>query len=155
MNVSGPKGELSWTAPSFIGIEVVDNEVRVSRTGEEKFVRAMHGTARSLIANMVKGVHDGFERRLEIQGVGFRAQLQGRNLTMSLGYSHPINYTVPEGVTVTVTDGVKISVSSADKQKVGQVSTQIRSYFPAEPYKGKGIRYADEQVRRKAGKTVA
>lgn len=155
VEVSGPKGQLSWTVPPYIRVEVEGDRVRIGRAREEKFARAMHGTARNLIANMVKGVHQGFERNLEIQGVGFRAQMQGQTLTMSLGYSHPVVYKVPEGVTVTVTDGTKISVTSVDKQKVGQVSAQIRSYYPAEPYKGKGVRYSDEQVRRKAGKTVA
>ncbi len=155
VEVTGPKGSMHWAPPPFINVSVSDDKVKVDRKGDEKPARAMHGTARSLIANMVKGVNEGFERKLQIEGVGFRAQIQGRDLTMSLGYSHPVNYTVPEDVTVAVSDGTKISVAGVDKQKVGLVSAQIRSYCPAEPYKGKGIRYSDENVRRKAGKTVA
>ncbi len=153
--VKGPKGEQSWDFPPVVAFEVKDGKVTVTRTQEDKFARAMHGTARNQIANMVCGVKEEFKKELEIQGVGFRAQIQGRNLTMALGYSHPVEYTVLEGVTVTVTDNTKIAVTGINKQAVGQVAAHIRSYYPAEPYKGKGVRYTDEHVRRKAGKTVA
>lgn len=155
VHVKGPKGEQTWEFPPVVAFEQQDNEIRVTRTSEEKFAHAMHGTARNLIANMVHGVKEEFTKELEIQGVGFRAQIQGNKLTMALGFSHPIEYTVPEGVTVTVTDNTKIKVSGVSKQLVGQVGAHIRSYYPAEPYKGKGVRYKDEQIRRKAGKTVA
>lgn len=155
VTVKGPKGELSWDFPPVVSFEQKEGELVVSRVGEDKFAKAMHGTARNLIANMIQGVKDEFKKDLEIQGVGFRAAIQGQKLTMALGYSHPIEYTVPEGVTVTVTDNTKVSVTGVNKQMVGQVGAHIRSFYPAEPYKGKGVRYVGEQVRRKAGKTVA
>lgn len=155
VTVKGPKGEQNWVFPPVVGLEVKDGKVAVSRKGEDKFARAMHGTARNLVANMVKGVKDEFTKELEVQGVGFRAQIQGQKLTMSLGFSHPVEYSVPDGVTVAVADNTKIKVTGINKQQVGQVGAHIRSYYPAEPYKGKGIRYTDEYVRRKAGKTVA
>ncbi len=155
VTVKGPKGEQSWVFEPVVAFELKDGELTVSRNSEEKFARAMHGTARSLLASMIHGVREEFTKELEIQGVGFRASVQGNKLNMALGFSHPIDFTVPEGVTVTVADNTKIKVSGISKQKVGQVAAQIRSYYPAEPYKGKGVRYSDEQVRRKAGKTVA
>ncbi len=155
VTVKGPKGEQAWTFPPVVAFEQKDGKVMVTRTSDDKFSRAMHGTARNMIANMVEGVKDGFVKELEIQGVGFRASIQGNRLNMALGFSHPIDYTVPEGVTVEVADNTKIKVSGINKQQVGQVGAQIRSYYPAEPYKGKGVRYKGEQVRRKAGKTVA
>lgn len=155
VTVKGPKGEQNWVFPPVVTFEQKDGQIVVSRVSDEKFARAMHGTARNLIANMIHGVKEAFTKNLEIQGVGFRAAIQGNVLNMALGYSHPINYTVPEGVEVTVADNTKIKVTGISKQLVGQVAAQIRSYYPAEPYKGKGVRYAGEQVRRKAGKTVA
>jgi large subunit ribosomal protein L6 len=155
VKVKGPQGEQSWIFPPVVAFTLEGGQLTVSRTSEEKFARSMHGTARNLIRNMIKGVKDQFQKKLEIQGVGFRASVQGNKLTMALGYSHPIEYTIPEGVTVVVADNTKISVTGINKQMVGQVGAQIRSYYPAEPYKGKGVRYSDEQVRRKAGKTVA
>lgn len=155
VTVAGPNGQLHWEAPAFLNVEVADNEVRIARTQEDKFAKSMHGTARSLIQNMVQGVHKEFVKELEIQGVGFRAQQQGQKLVMSLGYSHPVEYTAPDGVKIKVTDNTRITVSGASNQLVGQAAAQIRSYYPAEPYKGKGVRYVGEQVRRKAGKTVA
>ncbi len=155
VTVKGPKGEQNWIFPPVVSFELKEGHVEVTRTSEEKFGRAMHGTARNLIANMIEGVKNGFTKELEIQGVGFRAAMQGTTLNMALGYSHPINYAVPEGVEVTVADNTKIKVTGTSKQLVGQVAAQIRSYYPAEPYKGKGVRYKGEQVRRKAGKTVA
>ena len=155
VHVKGEKGEQSWVFADSVALEVKDGWITVSRTAEDKPARALHGTARSLIANMIHGVKHEFVKELEIQGVGFRAQIQGDQMTMALGYSHPIHYTVPEGVTVVVADNTKIRISGVNKQMVGQVGAHIRSFYPAEPYKGKGVRYKDEQVRRKAGKTVA
>lgn len=155
VQVKGPKGEQRWLFPPVVEFTQDAGTIKVSRTSDEKFARAMHGTARNVIVNMIQGVKDEFTKELEIQGVGFRAQLQGNKLTMLLGFSHPIEYTVPEGIAVTVTDNTKIKVTGINKQQVGQVAAQLRSYYPAEPYKGKGVRYLGEQVRRKAGKTVA
>jgi large subunit ribosomal protein L6 len=155
VTVKGAKGEMSYDMPSCVSVKMEGNELVVSRRDEEKFSRSMHGTARSLIANMFEGVSKGYTRELEIQGVGYRAQTQGRQLVLNVGYSHPISFDAPEGITIEVKDNTKLSVSGADKQMVGQVSSRIRSFAPAEPYKGKGIRYLGEQVRRKSGKTVA
>jgi large subunit ribosomal protein L6 len=153
--VKGPKGELTWTAPAPIAVTVDGGQVVVTRSGDEDAVRALHGSARSLIANMVRGVQAGYEKNLEIQGVGYRAALQGRTLVLNIGFSHPVEFAVPAGITIAVQDGTKLAVSGPDKHLVGEVSAQIRSFYKAEPYKGKGIRYRDEYVRRKAGKTVA
>lgn len=154
VEVQGPRGELAWTKPASIGLAVEDGRVTVSRTSDESPARALHGTTRSLIAGMVKGVSEGYRKELEIQGVGYRAQVQGARLVMHLGFSHPIEFDVPPGVTVEVADGTRLVVSGADKQQVGEVSARLRGFHKAEPYKGKGVRYKDEHVRRKAGKTV-
>ena len=153
--LEGAQGELSIRIPAHIEVEQEGNVVTVSRTQDDKQSRANHGTTRSLLANMAIGVKDGYSRDLEIVGVGFKATVVDRLLTMHVGTSHPIEYTFPEGVAITVTDNVNIKVAGIDKQLVGQVSARIRSFRPPEPYKGKGIRYKNEQVRRKAGKTVA
>lgn len=150
----GPKGKLEWTLPAGIALEVDNHSVTVTRPDDSRRSKAMHGLARSLVSNMITGVSAGFKRDLEIQGVGFRAAVQGSTLNLSLGFSHPINFPIPEGVKITVADNTKISVEGIDKQLVGQVAANIRSYYPPEPYKGKGVRYAGEQVRRKEGKTV-
>jgi len=156
VRVKGPKGELAFTPPAGIAVRVEGAQLRVERTGgDEARFRALHGTARSLLANMVKGVTAGYERQLEIQGVGFKAAAQGRKIVLNLGYSHPIEFEPPAGVNVAVKDGVLVTVTGADKQAVGEVSARIRSFYKAEPYKGKGVRYVGEHVRRKAGKTVA
>ena len=154
VTVEGPKGKLEWDLPKGISIEQSDGTVTVKRGSEQREVRALHGTARSLVANMVKGVSDGFVKELEIQGVGFRAAVKGKALDLNLGKSHPILHPIPEGLTVTVTDNTKIKVEGIDKQLVGQFAAEVRSYYPPEPYKGKGVRYVDEYVRRKAGKSV-
>jgi large subunit ribosomal protein L6 len=154
LDVEGPKGKLSWTLPAGISLEVDNHSVIVTRPDDSRRSKAMHGLARSLVANMITGVSTGFKRELEIQGVGFRAAVQGSVLNLSLGYSHPINFPIPTEVKITVTDNTKIAVEGIDKQIVGQVAANIRSYYPPEPYKGKGVRYAGEQVRRKEGKTV-
>lgn len=155
VTVKGPKGELSLEIPEEITVEQNDNAIRVERTDETKRVRQLHGTVRSHLSNMVVGTSAGFERVLEIQGVGYRAQLQGKDLDLSLGKSHPIVYSPPEGVELAVDGNTKVIVKGIDKEKVGAAAAKIRSYSPPEPYKGKGIRYVDEYVRRKAGKTVA
>ena len=153
--VKGPKGELSLAIPACIEVSVKDGVLSVTRKGDDKQARAFHGTIRALVENMVDGVVSGYSRELEIQGVGYRASISGQALNMSVGFSHPIDYVVPDGIKVTVTDGVNIKVEGIDKQLVGQVAARIRAFCPPEPYKGKGIRYKDEHVRRKAGKTVA
>ena len=153
--VKGPKGELSLQIPQNITVAVDDNSVSVRRESEIKSVKQLHGTIRSRINNMIIGVSKGFEKKLEIQGVGYRAAIKGNDLDLSLGKSHPIIYQVPEGVVVKVEGNTNLTVSGIDKQLVGAASAKIRSYYPPEPYKGKGIRYVDEYVIRKAGKSVA
>lgn len=152
--VEGPKGKLEWSLPKGLGLEQEDSSVTITRDSEERTIRAMHGTARSLIANMVEGVANGFVKELEIQGVGFRASVKGKDLDLSLGFSHPVLHPIPDGLTVTVEDNTKIKVEGIDKQLVGQFAADVRSYYPPEPYKGKGVRYKDEYVRRKQGKSV-
>ncbi len=155
VKVEGPKGTLSKTFSPVVTITLEENEINVAPRNETRFARAMHGTTRSIIAGMVKGVSQGFVKELEIQGVGFKAALKGDTLDLALGYSHPIYFKVPAGVKVTVTDQTKLKVEGADKQAVGAVTAEIRSYYPPEPYKGKGVRIVGERVRRKEGKTVA
>lgn len=153
VRVKGPKGEVMTRLPATITAVVEDGSILVQRPGDSPRDKALHGLARSLVANMVAGVTEGFVRRLEIVGVGYRAEGSGQKLKLSLGFSHPIDYAVPAGVTVTTPAPTAIEIRGADKQMVGQVAAEIRSYRPAEPYKGKGIRYEGEIVRRKAGKT--
>lgn len=154
VTVEGPKGKLEWTLPRQISLRVEGKQARLQRSDETRRLKALHGLSRSLINNMVTGVSQGFQKSLEIQGVGFRAQVQGKKLNLSLGYSHPILFTIPDGVKITVQENTKILIEGIDRQKVGQVAADIRSFYPPEPYKGKGIRYAGEQVTRKEGKTV-
>jgi large subunit ribosomal protein L6 len=154
VNVEGPKGKLHWTLPRQIKARVQDNRVALERSSDARSVKALHGLSRSLIANMVSGVSEGFAKELEIQGVGFKAAVQGKNLNLNLGFSHPVLFPIPPEIKITVTDAVKIRIEGADKRLVGQVAADIRAYYPPEPYKGKGIRYVGEQVRRKEGKTV-
>ncbi len=154
--VKGAKGEISYTAPSCVNITVEENNVVVSRADESKFGKAMFGTVRSLINNMIIGVSQGYKKDLIIEGVGYKALMQGANkIILSLGFSHDINYDIPDGILVEVKDNTKVSVEGIDKQLVGQVAARIRDYSPAEPYKGKGVRYSGEQIRRKEGKAVA
>src|SRR5690606_25311564 len=155
VSVEGPKGKVSHTFAPVVEISVADSKVTVKPTEETRFSRAMYGTARSVIAGMVKGVTDGFKKELEIQGVGFKAALKGKQLDLALGYSHPILFDIPEGIKISVVDGTKVSVEGCDKQLVGMVTSQIRSFYPPEPYKGKGVRIVGDRVRRKEGKTVA
>lgn len=153
--VEGPKGKVSKTFAPVVTISVADKKLTVAPIDETRFARAMYGTARSIIAGMVKGVTDGYVKELEIQGVGFKANLKGKQLDLALGYSHPILFDIPEGIKITVTDQTKVKIEGADKQLVGAVTANIRSYYPPEPYKGKGVRIVGERVRRKEGKTVA
>ncbi len=155
IKVKGPKGELSHRIPTQISAVLEDGHLLVGRQSESRQSRALHGLNRSLIANMVEGVVNGFNKTLEIVGVGYRAELKGKNLTLSLGYSHPVIFQTPPDVDLEVAGGNRITVRGIDKQLVGQVAAVIRSFKKPEPYKGKGIRYDDEHVRRKAGKTGA
>lgn len=158
VSVEGPKGKVSKTFADVVEISIADKKVSVKPLGDSRFARAMYGTARSVIAGMVKGVTVGYSKDLEIQGVGFKAALKGKQLDLALGYSHAILYTIPDGIKVTVTDQTKLKVEGVDKQLVGEVTANIRSYYPPEPYKGKGVRIVGEhaeRVRRKEGKTVA
>jgi large subunit ribosomal protein L6 len=150
--VKGPKGELAQTLSAEMKVEQSDGMLTVERPTNRGEHRALHGLTRSLIANMVEGVTDGFEKRLEIQGVGYRAQLKGKNLELALGYSHPVSIEAPEGIEFEVPQPTEIIVRGIDKQLVGQVAADIRKRRPPEPYKGKGIRYRDEHVMRKVGK---
>ena len=152
--VEGPKGKLDWTLPRGIKASVADNEVSLVREAETRSVKALHGLSRALINNMVVGVSEGFTKQLEIEGVGFKAAVQGKNLNLSLGFSHPVLFPIPPDIKITVTDGTKIAIQGVDRKSVGQVAADIRRYYPPEPYKGKGVRYAGEQIRRKEGKTV-
>lgn len=154
VSVQGPKGQLAIDAHPRVKIELKENEVHVSRSTNVKADRALHGLTRSLIQNMVVGVTDGFSKQLVIEGVGFKAQVKGKVVNLALGYTHPIDYEIPQGVEVKCTSPTEITISGMDKRLVGQVAADLRSYHEPEPYKGKGIRYSDETVRRKQGKTV-
>ena len=154
VSVEGPKGKLEWTLPREITASVQDNRVSVVREAETRSAKALHGLSRSLVHNMVQGVSEGFTKQLEIEGVGFRAAVQGSNLNLSLGFSHPVAFPIPKDIKVTVADNTKITIQGVDKKLVGQVAADIRRFYPPEPYKGKGVRYAGEQIRRKEGKTV-
>ncbi|MBR4108132.1 MAG: 50S ribosomal protein L6 [Akkermansia sp.] len=154
ISVKGGKGELAWTMPSCISASVEGSTLTVSRASEDRQCRALHGTSRSLIANMVEGVSKGFAKSLEIVGVGLKAAVKGKNLDLALGKSHPILHPIPDGITVTVTDNTKVKVEGIDKQLVGQFAAEVRGYYPPEPYKGKGIHYVGEYIRRKEGKSV-
>lgn len=150
--VKGPKGELARTLPKEVEVVQENGTVFVNRRDESRVARQRHGLCRTLVANMVEGVSKGFQKRLEIQGVGYRAQVQGRNLNLSVGYSHPVQIEPPEGIQLAVENNTNVLVTGIDKEVVGNISARIRAVRPPEPYKGKGIRYAGEVVRRKAGK---
>ncbi len=152
--VEGPKGKLSWNLPRNIKGSVKDKSISIVRDAETRSVKALHGLSRSLVHNMVQGVSEGFTKNLEIEGVGFKAAVQGQNLNLSLGFSHPILFSIPKEIKITVAENTKLTIQGIDKKLVGQVAADIRRYYPPEPYKGKGVRYAGEQVRRKEGKTV-
>jgi len=153
--VKGPKGQSTLRIPSQITVAVDKTQVVVDRIDEAKQSRALHGTIRNTLKNMVLGVQTGYVKELEIQGVGYKAVLQGKVLVLSLGFSHEIRYPIPEGINVEVTGTTEVKVSGHEKELVGQVASRIRAFSPAEPYKGKGVRYKGEQVRRKEGKAVA
>ncbi|RMG13167.1 MAG: 50S ribosomal protein L6 [Deltaproteobacteria bacterium] len=155
LEVEGPKGKLSINVPEGISVEIDGSEVRVTRADDTRQQRALHGLTRSLLQGAVTGVSEGFTRKLEINGVGYRADVQGNKINLSLGYSHPVVYEVPEGVTAKTPSPTEILLESADKQKLGVVAAQIRALRPPEPYKGKGIKYAEEHIRRKVGKAGA
>lgn len=152
--VEGPKGKLNWKLPREIKANVADNKISLVRNAETRSVKALHGLSRSLVSNMVQGVSEGFTKDLIIEGVGFKAAVQGQVLNLSLGFSHPILFPIPQEIKITVAENTKISISGIDKKTVGQVAADIRRYYPPEPYKGKGVRYAGEVIRRKEGKTV-
>jgi len=152
--VEGPKGKLDMEIPRRTAVKVEGANVSVSRQGDDAEARAMHGLSRALLNNLVKGVSEGYVKKLEINGVGFKAAVQGKIVNMSLGYSHPINYDIPDQIKVTVEENTKITIEGPNKQVVGQVAAELRSFYPPEPYKGKGVKYADERIERKEGKTV-
>jgi large subunit ribosomal protein L6 len=154
IKVKGPKGEMSFSPGHGVEVEVGPKEVVVTQAGGGKQALALHGTTRAVIANMVNGVTTGFSKSLEIVGTGYRAQLAGKKLTLQLGYSHPIEFDPPAGITIALESPTKLSVNGFDKQLVGQVAADIRDFRPPEPYKGKGIKYAGEYIRRKAGKAA-
>lgn len=155
IHIEGPLGKLEQAIHPQIKVELQDGKISVSRYGDFPYEKALHGLHRRIISNIIKGVTDGYEKNLEIVGVGFRGKVEGKNLILQLGFSHPVKYPIPEGIKIVVNDNVKIGVKGVDKHLVGQVAADIRGFYPPEPYKGKGIRYAGEYVRRKAGKTVA
>lgn len=151
--VKGPKGSLSWRYPEGISVSVDGSKIIVNRSGDDKKEKALHGLSRSLIANMVTGVSQGYQRVLEIQGIGYRAQVQGNRLLLTLGYSHPVEYQLPDGISATVDQKqTTITLSGIDKYLLGQVAANIRALRPPDPYKGKGIRYAGERLKLKVGK---
>lgn len=152
VKVKGPKGELTHTVAAPITVVVEDGTVQVARPNDERESRALHGLTRTLISNMVQGVSEGFSKQLEIVGTGYRVQAKGANLEFALGYSHPVPFEAPDGITLSVEGSNKVTVAGIDKQRVGQVAAKIRKLRLPDPYKGKGVRYAGEQIRRKAGK---
>lgn len=152
LTVKGPKGELSRTLPSGVSVTQEEDVLTVKRVNESRVARQRHGLSRTLVANMVEGVSNGFQKRLEIQGVGYRAQVQGKNLILNVGFSNPVQIEPPEGIDLSVEANTNVLVSGIDKEVVGNIAARIRGVRPPEPYKGKGIRYANELVRRKAGK---
>ena len=152
--VEGPKGKLNFELPSRTRAALDKGQLLVTRDGEDAQARALHGLSRSILNNMVLGVSEGFVKKLEIQGVGFKAAVQGKVVNLVLGYSHPINYPIPDQIKVTVEENTKVTIEGPDKQVVGRVAAELRAYYPPEPYKGKGVRYVGEHVVRKEGKTV-
>ncbi len=155
IKVVGPKGELSAVVPQSVSIEVKDDQIHVARSSDVKQQRALHGTWRALLNNMVKGVSEGFQRKLEIVGVGYKAEVKGKKIQLALGYSHPILFLPPNGIKIEIPQPTSIVISGVDKQLVGQVAAKLRSFRPPEPYKGKGVKYEGEYIRRKAGKAAA
>ena len=154
VSVEGPKCKLEMDMPSRTTVSQDENVLSVARDGDDREAKAMHGLGRSLLNNMVVGVSEGYVKKLEINGVGFKAAVSGNTVTMNLGYSHPIKYDLPNQVTVSVDKDTNVTIEGPDKQKVGLVAAELRGFYPVEPYKGKGVKYADEYIRRKEGKTV-
>jgi large subunit ribosomal protein L6 len=152
ITVKGSKGELNHLVHSSVNVEQVDNSLKFKSTNESKSANALAGTTRALLQNIVTGVSEGFERKLTIVGVGYRAQVQGEILNLTLGFSHPVNFEIPEGISIETPSQTEVIVKGIDKQRVGQVAANIRAYRPPEPYKGKGVRYADEHIIRKEAK---
>ena len=155
VSVGGPKGNLTLHLSNRIIVEIKDNQLFLKRVSDTKFDKSLHGLYRALIFNMIKGVTEGYVKELEIIGVGFRAQVQGNNLNMQLGFSHPVNFSIPEGIKIETPKQTQIIVRGVDKEKVGEVASEIRAIYPPEPYKGKGIRYSGEYVKKKVGKAQA
>jgi large subunit ribosomal protein L6 len=155
ISIKGPKGELSARVHDDIGFEIKDNQIFITRTSDSKEARSLHGLWRALMQNMITGVTQGYQKKLELVGVGYKAEMKGKKLQLSLGYSHPILFTPPDQITIETPTPTNITVSGIDKQLVGQVAAKIRSFRPPEPYKGKGIKYEGEYIRRKAGKAAA
>ena len=154
VHVEGPKGKLDFRLPRRTSASFKEGTLVVDRQGNDAEAKSLHGLTRSILNNLVKGVSEGFVKKLEIQGVGFKAAVQGKNVNLSLGYSHPVLYPIPDQIKVTVEENTKLTIEGPNKQVVGQVAAEIRSFYPPEPYKGKGVRYSDEKVLRKEGKTV-
>jgi large subunit ribosomal protein L6 len=155
IQVTGPKGILNARVHPNISVDIKNDQVVLARSSDEKSVKALHGLWRALLKNMVVGVTEGFQKKLEIVGVGYKAELKGKRLQLALGYSHPIVFSPPEGIKLEVPQPTNITISGADKQLVGQVAAKLRSFRPPEPYKGKGVKYEGEFIRRKAGKAAA
>jgi large subunit ribosomal protein L6 len=155
LKVQGPKGELTARMPASIGLELKEGEILISRSSDLKAERALHGTWRALVNNMVKGVSEGFHKKLEIVGVGYKAEAKGKKVQLALGYSHPILFEPPQGIKIEIPIPTNIIISGIDRQLVGQVAAKLRSFRPPEPYKGKGVKYEGEYIRRKAGKAAA
>lgn len=154
LRLEGPKGKLQTTLPAGVDVKVEGNVLRVERQSEDRKIRALHGLTRKLIANMTQGVSQGFTRLLDINGVGYRAEVKGQEIHMTLGYSHPVVFSLPGGISAAVERQVFITLSGADRQVLGETAAKIRSLRPPEPYKGKGIKYREEVIKRKAGKAV-
>ena len=154
VRVEGPKGKLAFDLPDCVTAVIETAQIQVNRKNDEARSRSQHGLTRAILNNMVTGVSAGFVKKLEIHGVGFKAAVDGQKVNMNLGYSHPINYPIPDQVKVTVAENTKITVEGPSKELVGRVAAELRGFYPPEPYKGKGVRYAGEAVRRKEGKTV-
>lgn len=152
VRAEGPKGKLAHPVPRGVTATLDNGQLVLAREGDHRTVRALHGLTRALVANMVQGVKDGFERKLEIVGIGYRAQMQGRNIQLALGYSHPVIFPLPEGITAEIDRQVSITLRAADKALLGETAAKLRSLRKPDPYKGKGIKYADEVIRRKVGK---
>jgi large subunit ribosomal protein L6 len=155
VKIEGPKGKWDFVVPKPYTAEVSENSVIVKRPSDLKKHKMMHGTIRSILSNAIKGVFEGYHIKLEIVGVGYKAQVQGKKLNVQLGFTHVNTYDIPDGVNVKIGKPTEIEISGVDKMKVGKVAAEVRAFFPPEPYKGKGVRYADEFVRRKAGKAIA